>query len=89
MKATKAQLEYRAKFLGSNELTLAEVDARIALDQKADRAWSNAWDRARDADERAGRPYNKNVYVERAHVARVKVLGVCQRQQCVVHGARS
>jgi hypothetical protein len=80
MKTTKAQLEYRAKFLGAG--------ARIALNEKADAAWSNAWDRARDADERAGRPYNKGVYAERAHVARIKVLGVCQRARCVAHKAR-
>ena len=40
----------------------------------ADEAWDAAWDEAREADRAAGRRYDKRIYAEKAHEARIAVL---------------
>lgn len=48
----------------------------LALEERAWAAWDAAWDRARNADQKAGRTYERAKYAERAHAARVKVLAL-------------
>ena len=44
------------------------------LNARAWKAWSAAWDRAREYDRRHGRRYDKERYAEAAHNARMEVL---------------
>lgn len=53
---------------------LGQPPTDLALQEKADAEWDRAWDRAEAADKKAGRPYNRHVYAEKASIARAKVL---------------
>lgn len=54
-------------------------DPRLTVEQHnaAWEVWEAAWDAARDADERAGRRYDKDRYAEAASIARRAFLASC------------
>jgi len=58
----------------AEEKQAKEAAKDLDLEDRAWTAWSDAWDRAKQLDEKAGRRYDRAKYAEKAHAARLKIL---------------
>jgi hypothetical protein len=59
-----------------NEANEERILREVEISDASWEVWSDAWDTARVADEQAGRRYDKRIYAERAHDARLAFLRV-------------
>ena len=75
----------RAAFADVVAAATVALHVGVELQERAEQAWSDAWDRARRLDEKQGRPYDRHRYARLAHLARVRVLGVCKKPSCREH----